>query len=99
MSPWNDRRSPLRFYDYLAADKPIVTTAVAEAFAHGELLSIGRDAEEITSLIRAHLEGRIDLDLNARRRYILDNTWQNRGRQFLQYLNAAGSAAGKEGSS
>ncbi len=51
----NDRRSPLRLYDYAAGVRPIVSTAVREAAAHGPRIAIGAGLDQIESHIRAGL--------------------------------------------
>jgi glycosyltransferase involved in cell wall biosynthesis len=83
----NNRRSPLRLYDYLATTKPILSTAIREAFEHEGLVSIGRDVNECTTLLQRMLDGNDSVDQEHRRRYILNNTWEVRAAQFLSHLN------------
>jgi hypothetical protein len=74
----NNRRSLLRFYDYLATDKPILSTALKEAEEHETHVRTARTLDEFTSLLRSMLDGSCFMDLKARREYIQKNTWQTR---------------------
>ncbi len=86
MNPANDRRSPLRLYDYLATDKPILSTAIAEAHRHLPHLSICRSAAEMAAAIERVRSGKYEMDWEARRRYIQANTWEHRAAQLLAIL-------------
>ncbi|HTW94975.1 MAG TPA: glycosyltransferase [Tepidisphaeraceae bacterium] len=82
----SDRRSPLRLYDYLATNKPILSTAIGEAYGHRPLIEIGQSADECARLILKMTDGDYSIDLEARRRYIEENTWENRARELLRRL-------------
>ncbi len=82
----NDRRSPLRLFDYLATDRPVLSTAIAEAFEHLPHLDIGRDEAECVSAIRAMLAGDRPVDLASRHRYMLANTWEARARAMVDRI-------------
>ena len=86
----NDRRSPLRLYDCLATDKPILSTAIAEAHCHLPHLSLCRGAEEMAAVIEQVCSGKYEMDLDARRRYIETNTWEHRAEQLLAILGQGG---------
>lgn len=88
VTPHNDRRSPLRLYDYLASYQPVVSTAVAEVAAHGGLIAVGSTADEITSHISQALMPGHTVDLVSRRSYIARNTWTSRAQAFLSQLEA-----------
>jgi hypothetical protein len=83
VDPCNDRRSLLRLYDYMASDRPIVSTAVASAREHAQFVEIGQNAQEMVTLLRkfAH-RGPAD-DLWARRTFIRQQTWERRAETFL----------------
>jgi glycosyltransferase involved in cell wall biosynthesis len=96
----NDRRSPLRLYDYLATDKPILSTPVAEAFEHDGLIEIGKDLNECVEILRRPPASGVDASNRSalRGEYILKNTWPARARQFMetvQSLRAQAVAAGQ----
>jgi glycosyltransferase involved in cell wall biosynthesis len=88
VTPHNDRRSPLRLYDYLASHQPVVSTAVAEAAVHDGLIAVGHTPEEIASHIEDALKPGHRVDLPARQSYISNNTWAARARRFLKELEA-----------
>jgi hypothetical protein len=78
-----DRRSPLRLYDYLTTDRPILTTDIREARAHLPHLHIASTASDAAALAKEIFSGQLPLDLVARRAYIAQHTWPSRARQFL----------------
>src|SRR5690606_5695000 len=41
----NDRRCPLRFYDYLVTDRPVLTTAIREAEEFREQMGVAQDPD------------------------------------------------------
>jgi hypothetical protein len=82
----NHRRSPLRLYDYLATDRPILSTAIREAYEHLPFIEIGPSAEECVSLLRKMTLADYRTDLVGRAQYIRRNTWQNRAEQMLQWI-------------
>jgi hypothetical protein len=78
VNEYGDRRCPLRLYDYLATDKPIVSTGIREAFSHGGLVATFNSADEAAALIMRMVQGGYPLDLLARSEYIRNNTWEAR---------------------
>jgi len=84
ITPQNDRRSPLRLYDYLATDKPIISTAIAEALAMRNLVMTFASATEGAELIRKATAPGYTFDLDARRAFLRENTWEARAKQFLE---------------
>lgn len=87
VEPCNDRRSLLRLYDYLASDRPVVSTAVAPALDHRPHVEIGRDAGEIADLLRRLAAGGT-VDRAARRAYLRHHTWERRAATFLANLRS-----------
>jgi hypothetical protein len=81
-----DRRSPLRIYDYLTTQSPIISTPIREAYEHLPYIHIAKTAEEAANLSRRILAGELPVDLAARGRYIAEQTWAIRARQFLEEL-------------
>jgi glycosyltransferase involved in cell wall biosynthesis len=91
----NDRRSPLRLYDYLATDKPVLSTAIREAFSHEGLVETFKTAAEAVELIRRVTSPGYRVDLAARSRYIRNNTWSARAQGFLRDLESLRAAGGR----
>jgi hypothetical protein len=87
VEPCNDRRSVLRLYDYLASDRPVVSTPIASALEHRPYVEVGRDAGELAGLLlRACGPDRPTVDRGARRDYLRRHTWERRAEQFLTNL-------------
>jgi hypothetical protein len=80
---FGDRRSPLRLYDYLTTDRPIISTPVREAYEHLPHIDIAKDAGEAIGLIREILAGRRSPDIAARRNYLAAQSWHSRAKEFL----------------
>jgi glycosyltransferase involved in cell wall biosynthesis len=74
----NDRRSFLRLYDYLATEKPILSSAVREAKEHEGHVVIGRELQECVVLLGEMLDGAKPVQREERRRYAELNTWERR---------------------
>ena len=72
----SDRRCPLRLYDYLSTDKPILSTGIREAFSHEGQVATFKSADEAAALIRRMVKGEYPLDIPARSEYIRNNTWE-----------------------
>ena len=89
VEPCNERRSLLRLYDYLASDRPIVSTAIAPALEHRPHVEVGRDAGELATLLRRVTADSGTVDVVARRAYIHRHTWERRAEMFLANLRAA----------
>jgi hypothetical protein len=85
----NNRRSLLRLYDYLTTNRPVVGTAIAEAFNHAPHVSIARDNLEFCRLLGEGLALKAAPDLAGRQDYIAANTWRARADEFWQRLDLA----------
>ena len=94
---FGDRRSPLRLYDYLTTDRPIISTAVREAYEHQPHVHIAPDAGKAIELIRGMLGGRLQPDLESRRQYIRNHSWDVRAREFLAELTPIIAAKKRRG--
>lgn len=84
----NNRRSPLRLFDYMATNKPVLSTAVREAFEHQPFVAIGRDVHECASHIRRMSSEPQILHMEERGQYVLQHTWEKRAETFLKLLDA-----------
>jgi hypothetical protein len=83
---FGNRRSPLRLYDYLTTDRPIISTAVREAYEHQPHVLIAPEAPQAIELIREILNGGRKPDLESRRQYLRNHSWDVRAREFLAEL-------------
>lgn len=84
----NNRRCPLRFYDYLATDKPIISTAINEAAMHRPHVLVAQDVMEMAAMLEKIQHGGYQVDVASRRRYIVENTWEKRAGQLMGLLRA-----------
>src|SRR5207253_3195701 len=62
----NDRRSPLRLFDYLATDRPILSTAIREAYEHAPFIEIGDSLDSCIRLLQKMLAPDYRTDLAGR---------------------------------
>jgi hypothetical protein len=83
-----DRRSPLRLYDYLTTNRPIISTSVREAREHLPHIQIAQSPGEAADLVRRILQNELIVDTNKRRKSIAAQTWSHRARQFLEEVDA-----------
>lgn len=90
----NHRRSPLRLFDYLTTDRPIVSTAIDEARAHEGLISIAADQDDFRRLLAEALRMTSAPDLARRAKYIRMNTWQQRAETFCAAVASHIAASG-----
>jgi len=81
-----DRRSPLRLYDYLTTERPIISTPIREAYEHLPHIHIAKTANEAAVLARRILAGELPVDAVSRKHYIAAQTWAARARQLLVEL-------------
>jgi hypothetical protein len=93
VSEHNNRRSPLRLFDYLTTDRPIVSTAIAEAFNHVPFVSIAKDKGEFRRLLCEALTLEAAPHLERRRNYIAANTWHARAAEFYAPVGGTASAS------
>jgi hypothetical protein len=81
--PFGDRRSPLRLYDYLTTDRPIISTPVAEAYEHVPHVHIAKEPSDAIILISQMLAGQHKPDMEARKSYTQSQSWDCRAKEFI----------------
>lgn len=86
-SAWNDRRSLLRLYDYLAAEKPILSTDVASAREHAPHIAPCATVPAAQQLLQSFLSPGYCFDVAERRRYVDVNTWNVRAAQLVRVVD------------
>ena len=78
---------PMKYFEYLAAGLPVVSTRLAFTESTSKGLLIGDDPEAFVRAIEAQLAaGR--LTVQQSREYVGENTWQSRTRKMLETLIA-----------
>lgn len=76
--------SPLKLFEYMAAEKPVVITPMRESMHYDGVL-VGGDAHSFAAQIDRGLQLRADATYLALLRQIaLDNTWEQRAEQILR---------------
>lgn len=79
---------PMKFYEYLAAGLPVVSTPLAFTADVAEGLEIGASAPEFAAAIERQL-ARGRLSAEEARRYVGDNTWDARTAKMLASIQPA----------
>lgn len=75
---------PVKIYEYLSLGKPVVTTPVGDAVDFGEVVSIGRTAEEIAAMLREAGEAG-DAGRGERLAFADRNTWSARAAEYADF--------------
>jgi glycosyltransferase involved in cell wall biosynthesis len=80
--------SPLKFLEYLAAGKPVVSTAIDELRAgeFSDLISKAKDSEEFVSLVRKHLNAADPMERERRIEYARQHTWEKRADRIMRII-------------
>ncbi|MFD3257087.1 glycosyltransferase [Paenibacillus lentus] len=81
--------NPVKVYEYMAAGKPIVSTALPELAPMKDYVSIATGTMEFeTAIWRAFHEKEAEQSTNAkkRRQYAADNTWKDRYHEFQSII-------------
>jgi glycosyltransferase involved in cell wall biosynthesis len=86
INPANDRRSPLRLYDYLAAERPVLSTAIASAVEHQPHVAVGRSADQLIAAYRQMASAGFAVDLPSRQAYVDEHTWPRRGQDLADLI-------------
>jgi hypothetical protein len=94
VSDHNHRRDPLRIYDYLTTEAPIVSTDLDGVRMHRDFVEIIADKEEFVSRLSCKPDRLSESQLNARRDYIAGNTWENRALEFVTKISSLPKSPG-----
>ncbi|WP_321919228.1 glycosyltransferase [Paraburkholderia tropica] len=78
---------PMKFYEYLAAGLPVVSTPLAFTSSVNDGLEIGADAPAFVAAIERQL-ARGRLNAEEARRYVGDNTWDARTAKMLASIQS-----------
>lgn len=81
-----DSIQPLKFKEYLATGKPIISTPIKEALELGDYMSIANTATDWAVSIRSNLNGLPSSRKNKRTLFIKSESWLNKSEQFLQFI-------------
>jgi hypothetical protein len=84
----NDRRDPLRLYDYLSSKALIISTSISSALRHSRFIQIFSTTAEIVNVLGRTPLPLSDHELSQRSAYLSKNTWHNRGSQLAQHISS-----------
>jgi GT2 family glycosyltransferase/glycosyltransferase involved in cell wall biosynthesis len=84
--------NPVKVYEYLAAGKAVVCTAMPELELLEELVSIGRTPDDFLQKIEHSLASDNEEQSKLRRHFVLDQSWKDRASQLLEEVRACQSA-------
>ncbi len=83
---FTESQSPLKLFDYMAAGKPIVSTKIAGVRDYEEVVMIGHTKEEFVSLIEKVLINDSEKEVEKRRAFVQQNTWDMRMEDIYKLL-------------
>lgn len=79
--------NPVKVYEYLAAGKPVVCTAMPEVKIINEMVHVGECHDDFVSLIEIAMEEVSDKNLAERRRlWALKHDWASRAKSLNQHI-------------
>ncbi len=78
---------PIKIYEYLSLGKPVVTTPVGDAAEFGDVISIGRTADEIAGMLRSSIESG-DKGRTARAEFAAKNAWSAQAGKYVEFLRS-----------
>lgn len=73
-----DKVSPLKFYEYLASGKPIVSVSMPGVQSFADIVEISHNAEEFTAAIARAINDENSDKLKARLNKARENSWESR---------------------
>lgn len=81
-----DSIQPLKFKEYLATGKPIISTPIKEALKLKDYMGIANTATEWVESIRFNLNGVSSSAHKKRTQFIKDESWSTKSEKFLQFI-------------
>lgn len=84
--------NPVKVYEYLAAGKPVVCTAMPELELLEDFVSIGWTQDDFLQKIEQILASDCEEQRVARRKFVQEQSWKNRASQLLEAVKTSQSA-------
>jgi glycosyltransferase involved in cell wall biosynthesis len=78
---------PMKYYEYLAANLPIVSTQIPGSERFGEMVIVANSPEQFNAAVEQALAGERDTLKSERIRILENNTWGKRLGQMLELIN------------
>ena len=82
--------NPIKFYEYLAFGLPVVSTSIKEAEKFKDLIYIATNTEEFIRKIDEALQERNSQLKEKRKKFALENSWNNRAKVLIQIVKESG---------
>lgn len=77
--------NPVKIYEYLAAGKPVVATAMPEVMLIGDMVHIANNENEYVEKLAIAMDESTNQDIAAaRQKWAMQHDWENRANDFLQ---------------
>lgn len=86
ISEFTKSMNPLKIYEYLACEKPVVTTPVAGSEMFGDLIEVASTYEEFNQKIQKVLKGDNKEARKKRLEALTPHTWQSRVERMLRLI-------------
>lgn len=80
-----DTINPVKIYEYLALNKPVVAVSSVETRQFGDKLYLYRNYEELKELIQKELEIPFKTD-EEHQRFLSNNSWENRAKKIYELI-------------
>ncbi|MDE7311328.1 MAG: glycosyltransferase [Eubacterium sp.] len=87
--------NPVKIYEYLAFQKPVIARRSRETEQFAGMVSLYSDKKELCQILEAGIRQPFP-DAQAYHRFAAKNCWSYRGRQILEILETGTKQAGKE---
>ena len=89
INEWTRHIDPLKMYEYLAAGRPVVSTAIPSAQAFAPPLRLAHDVPSFVRQVEAALVETDDAQREGFRRLAAQHTWEARVEQLSAHIEAA----------
>lgn len=85
--PLTEATNPVKFYEYMSAGKPVVSTMLPELIVYSDYCNLARTSKAfLAALDKTVMESHDDKIIKQRRKFAMDNSWDQRVQEFLTIL-------------
>jgi glycosyltransferase involved in cell wall biosynthesis len=78
-----DAIQPLKFKEYFATGKPVISTPINEARNLADYVDVASSAEEWATTIQSYLDGESPRNQENRQLFLQGESWKEKSEQFL----------------
>ncbi len=87
INQFTESLNPIKQYEYLLTDKPVIATAVSGFRELSDVFEIAENISEFVNKIREIKNGEIKVDIKERRLYANQNSWKDRYQKIKGLIN------------